>query len=94
MIRNGYIFIFSPLRQNQDEEGEEVIDFRMFLCQDVLFEILQYGSRRALTKIEKIGRRVYYLTENYLSVKPLLRLNIHLSPKLFSTTIENQWRLM
>lgn len=54
-------------------------EFYVILCSDNLLELLQFGCRRRLTKLERIGRRFYLMIEKYLGVIPFIRLNIQLN---------------
>ena len=50
----------------------------MTLCIDVLFEILQFGDRRRLTKMEGVGRRFHHLVDKWFGEMPFIRLDIKL----------------
>ena len=68
-------YIFSLFQQN----GVEVMpDFYVILCFDNLLEVLRFGCRRRLAKLERIGRRIHLIVENYLDKIPFLRLDIQL----------------
>ena len=48
------------------------------LCRDVLLEVLCYGDRRCLTKLERVGQRFHWMAENFFSARPFLRIDISL----------------
>lgn len=56
------------------------MEFYVLLCYDVIIEVLQYGNRQRLTKLERIGRRYHRIAENYFGKYPFLRLNLILQP--------------
>ena len=51
------------------------------LCFDVLLELLQFGERRGLAKLERIGRRFHQSVENFFAVMPFLRLDLQIRPR-------------
>ena len=53
----------------------------MRLCGDVLFEVLCYGDRCRLTKLERVGGRFHRIVENFFGRMPSLRLNLSLKVK-------------
>ena len=59
----------------KDEYG---IEFVVQMCGDVLVEILEYGDRRRLTKLERVGRRFNWMVEKWYPEIPFLRLNLTL----------------
>lgn len=61
------------------QENEEV-EFYLRLCLDVLFELLKFGSRRRLTKLERLGRRFQWIIEKWFRDVPFLRLDLDLEP--------------
>ena len=61
-----------------------MIEFYLKLCFDVLFDVLQFGDRRRLTKLEGVGRRVHHLVERWFGEMPFLRLDIRLEPTWFA----------
>ena len=74
---------FSILRRHGEDDA---IEFYLTLCFDVILEVLQFGDRRRLTKLERTGRRFHHLVEKCFRDVPFLRLNIGLEPG-FVTTI-------
>lgn len=60
------------------DENENSAEFFIVLCNDVLLEALQYGSRCQIIKLEHIGRQLLRINATHLSEKPFLRLNIQL----------------
>ena len=65
---------------HQPYENDEAVEFYLMLCYDVILEILQFGDRRQLTKLEGVGRRFHLLIEKWFGEKPFLRLDIRLEP--------------
>lgn len=57
-------------------------DFYLILCLDTLLEILGFGNRRQLTKLERIGRRFHRCCEIFFEGKPFIRLNLEIMPRL------------
>ena len=45
-------------------------------CFDVFFDVLRWGNRRQLAKLERIGRRFHIVIDNKLGVTPFLRINL------------------
>ena len=68
--------IFSVLQPHKADDG--AIEFYLKFCFDVLLEVLQFGDRRRLTKLEGVGRRFHYLVEKLFGETPFLRLDIKL----------------
>ena len=56
--------------QKEDENG----GFFVRLCRDVLLEVLFFGNRRRLIKLEGVGRRFHQIIDNFIKEKPFLRL--------------------
>ena len=50
--------------------------FFVYFCLDVFLEVLYFGDRRGLTKLEQVGRRIHWMVENYLPNKPFLCLKL------------------
>ena len=71
------------LQQYEEDDG---IGFYLTLSLDVLFEVLRFGDRHRLTKLERVGRRLHHLVEKWFGEMPFLRLdlNIKLEPLRFS----------
>ena len=67
----------------QNYEQEDAFGFVVRLCHDVLLEVLIFGDRRRLTKLERVGRRFHLSTENFFSERPFLRLGLQISAYLF-----------
>ena len=55
------------------------LDFPVHLCSDVLLELLRFGTRCNLARIEPIGRRFHRLIELYLRKAPFLFLSMQLT---------------
>ena len=80
------IFTFFSILQRCEEDEE--IEFYLKFCNHVLFEVLQFGDRCRLTKLEGVGRRFHHLAEKWFGEMPFLRLDIRLKPGPgFVTTI-------
>ena len=62
-----------------DDEKTEAIEFSVRLCGDVFLGVLCFGERRRLTKLERAGRRFHRAVEDFLEMRPFLRLNIGLN---------------
>ena len=65
----------------QNEEEDDGIEFIVRLCHDVLLEVLFFGDRRRLTKLERVGRRLHQINENFFKEKPFLRPNLQIDRK-------------
>ena len=48
---------------------------RVYLCGDVFLEVLRYGNRRQLIKLERVGRRILRIAERFLVKSLFIRLN-------------------
>ena len=55
------------------------LDFPVHLCSDVLLELLRFGTRCNLVRIEPVGRRFHRLIELHLRKAPFLLLNMQLT---------------
>ena len=75
---------FSILKPYEEDNG--VIEFYFTLCFDVILEVIQFGDRHRLTKLEGVGRRFHHLVEKWFGEMPSLRLDILLLLE-FVTTI-------
>ena len=73
------INIFSPPHQNEEED---LTEFYLNLYLDVLLEVLRFGDRYRLAKLERTGLRLHQIIENYFSEKPFLSLNLEIRPWL------------
>ena len=73
-----FYFFFSILKPY--EEDDRVTEFYLKFCYDVLFEVLRFGDRRRLTKMEGVGRRFHHLVGKWFGDMPFLRLAIQLMP--------------
>ena len=60
--------------------GDDLLEMRFFviLCGDVLLDVLQFGNRRQLVKVERVGRRLHWMVENFYGSRPFLRLGLDL----------------
>ena len=64
---------------HQIYEDRNELEFFVRLCQDVLLEILQFGSRVRITKLERLGRRLHRIIESFFKLMPFLRLRIEIN---------------
>ena len=55
------------------------IEFFVRLCGDVLVELLQYGDRRRLTKLERVGQRFHWIVENFFGERPFLCFGLYVN---------------
>ena len=74
------LFIVCFFSMLQPCEEDDVIGFYLTLSLDVLFEVLRFGDRHRLTKLERVGRRLHHLVEKWFGEMPFLRLDIRLEP--------------
>ena len=61
--------------QNEEEDGG--FKFIVRLCHDVFLEVLIFGDRRRITKLERVGRRFHLSIGNFLKERPFLRLRLY-----------------
>ena len=54
--------------------------YSVSLCQDVILELLRFGTRRRLAKFERVGRRFHWNIVNFFGEKPFLRLYLNITP--------------
>ena len=60
-------------------EVRKLEQFFVSLCADVLSDVLRFGNRHRLAKLERIGRRFHRIVENFFNKTPLIRLNLELT---------------
>ena len=60
---------------------ERKIKFVVRLCDDVLLEVLCFGKRRRLAKLERIGRRLHRIIEGNLRKTPIIRHSFRVYPR-------------
>ena len=82
---------FSMLQPYEEDDG---IGFYLTLSLDVLFEVLRFGDRHRLTKLERVGRRLHHLVEKWFGAMPFLRLDIRLEPLRFAFFYLNKLRFI
>ena len=58
--------------------------FFVLLCGDVLLDVLQFGNRRQLVKLERVGRRLHWVVGNFYGGRPFLRLGLNLNQRSYS----------
>ena len=66
--------------------AKEVFKLEQFfiaICNDVLVEILSFGSRLRLGKLELVGRRFKLTVENFFCKRPSIRLGFNLIARFF-----------
>ena len=66
----------------QGQEEETIIYLR--LCFDVLLEVLRFGKRHSLCKLERVGRHFHCVIENFFPDVPFFRLDLDLKPMFVS----------
>ena len=59
-------------------EMHKLEQFFVSLCGDVLSDVLSFGSRRRLDKLERIGRRFHRIVGNFFHKTPSIWLNLTL----------------
>ena len=64
--------------ENMAKEIHNLEKYFVSLCQDVILEVLSFGDRRWLIKLERVGRRFHWNIENFFGGIPFLRLNLKL----------------
>ena len=55
--------------------------FFIAICNDVLVEVLSFGNRRRLGKLECVGRRFNWTVENFFGERPFIRLGFDLTAR-------------
>ena len=66
------------------DDDQLEVRFFVILCGDVLLEVLQFGNRRQLAKLERVGRRLHWMVENRFDNRPFVRLDLDI----------NQWFIL
>ena len=56
-------------------------EFFIAICNDVLVEVLSFGSRSRLGKLELVGRRLNWTVENFFGERPFIRLDFDLTAR-------------
>ena len=56
-------------------------EFFIAICNDVLVEVLSFGSRFRLGKLELVGRRFNWTVENFFGGRPFIRLDFDLTER-------------
>ena len=54
----------------------KIIQFVVRLCSDVFLDVLDWGNRRQLAELEKLGRRFLLFIDRWFEEAPFLRLNL------------------
>ena len=52
--------------------------FFVFLCSDVLSDVLRFGTRHRLDKLERVGRRFHRIVGNFFYKAPFIHLDLEL----------------
>ena len=73
-------FFYRPTGQIKNEN---VIEFFVRLCGDVIVDVFHYANRLRLTKLARIGLRFHSIVENFFGEMPFLRLNLILLEYIF-----------
>ena len=73
--------IFSALPLHQSEMEVNNAEFVLVLCNDVFLEIIRWGNRRQLVKLERVGKRFHWNVERFFSKTPFLRLDLLIGPR-------------
>ena len=63
--------------------GWKRLEFFLFLCHDVFLEVIRWGNRRQLVKLERVGQQFHWNVERWFSKTPFLRLDLFLAPRFF-----------
>lgn len=85
-------FCFMPDRnKNGDENEMDKLEFFVRLCGDIVIEVLRFGERRRLTKMEIVGYRFHWIVENFFPEAPFLRLNLTLYPRYYLCFFKKFW---
>ena len=66
-----------------DTKRKELVQFVVRLCSDVFLEVLYWGDRRHLTKLEKIGRYLHWLIDGRFKRAPFLSLDLYINWRVF-----------
>ena len=61
------------MNQKENASNQKEEEFFVRLCLDVLFELLSFGNRRRLSKLERVGRRFHRMVENFFGKAPFIR---------------------
>ena len=88
---SGYEFEDSPINQMERNFAKKFLNemrnrekyFVTALCLDVFLDVLRFGTRRRLIKLERVGRRFHFCAETFFTMKPFLRVTLKLVPRVF-----------
>ena len=75
-------------------EMRKLEQYFVSLCEDVLLDVLRFGSRRRIAILERIGRRFHRIAKNFFYKTPFIQLNVELkcTGRLLFYYIPYQWR--
>ena len=71
--------ILSALHQTEKEENSA--EFFLILCHDVFLEVIRWGNRRQLVKLERVGQQFHRNVERWFLKTPFLRLGLLIGPR-------------
>ena len=72
-------FFSTPMQLNG-----EMIEFSVRLYGDVFLEIIGRGNRRQIVKLERVGRRIHWMVENFFGERPFHCLSLEINQRFFS----------
>ena len=64
--------------KGSSDQNSEPITYFVHMCEGVIIEVLRYGVRRRLTKLERVGHDFHLIVTNFFSEKPFVRFNLRL----------------
>ena len=65
------------------KEVFKLVKYFISICNDVLVEVLSFGSRLRLGKLELVGRHFKLTVENFLGERPSIQLGFNLIARFF-----------
>ena len=63
-----------------ESEEDNATRVSVFLCTDILLEVLRYLSRGQIVKLEAAGGRIHRLVGRYLGKEPYITRHLELKP--------------
>ena len=67
----------------QQNEEDETVVFSARICRDAFLEILGCGNRWQIVKLERVGRRIHWMVENFFGERPFLRFGLEINHRFF-----------